>query len=836
MTVSFRSCRLPLLLAILALSSTAKMCAAAPIIQVSGEAFFRTEVVPLLTKHCFKCHGGKRVQGGLRLNDREKLLQGGDSGPSVNLEHFQESLLWSAVNYQDLEMPPGGKLSAKELAVLRRWLMTGLAWDQTAVDAANVQPDSPPVDALARQFWSFQPVQRPKLPALDSDPWLQNPIDHFVLARLKAAGLSPAPPADPATLLRRIHYDLTGLPPSPAQVRQFLESPSAEAYENVIDRLLASDHYGERWARHWLDLVRYAESNSYERDGPKPNVWRFRDYVIRAFNEDMPYDQFILEQLAGDELPAPTPDQLIATGYHRLGIWQDEPVDRKQELFEDIDDLVRTTSEVFLGLRIGCARCHDHKLDPVPQRDYYRFAAFFSGINRYGIRGADTVARFSLRDISSDEQRQQQQAAIATHDKEVKEVNQQIAAIEKLVYNDFAAVEKENFRDERLKIQIVKKRIGKQITEDQFQQYADFKSRQEKLKRFKPPALDQALCITEIGNQPRQMHVLMRGSAHAPGDAVEPGFPEVLSFADPVIPKAAKDEKTSGRRLELARWIVRTDNPLTARVMANRIWQHHFGRGLVRSPNDFGYSGSRPTHPQLLNWLASEFIAGGWRQKRLHKLILLSSTYRMSSQDIPANRGKDPGNDLLWRFEMRRLSAEELRDSILAVAGNLNSKMYGPSIFPRIAQEVLAGQSVPGNHWRPSPPEEQVRRSIYIHTKRSLIVPLIAAFDGAETDTSCPVRFSTTQPTQALATLNGQFLNRQATTFSSTLRMQGDKPRDHVQKALWRGLQRPPQADEIQQGVRLLETLARRHKLTADKALDYFCLLVLNMNEFVYLD
>ena len=833
MTVPFRCSRLPLLFALLACCSTTQLWAAP---QDAEQTFFRNEVVPLLAKRCFKCHGGKQVKGGLRLNNRAAILKGGESGPSVNLEHFQESLLWNAVNYQELEMPPAGKLPAAELAIFRRWLRDGLAWDQAAVDGASVQPDSPPVDALARQFWSFQPVQRPALPELAPTPWSENPIDRFVLARLKSADLTPAPPADPATLLRRIHYDLTGLPPSPEQVRRFLEAPSAQAYEDVIDELLASEHYGERWARHWLDLVRYAESNSYERDGPKPNVWRFRDYVIRAFNQDMPYDQFILEQLAGDELPDRTADQLVATGYHRLGIWQDEPVDRKQELYEDIDDLVRTTSEVFLGLRIGCARCHDHKLDPVPQRDYYRFAAFFSGINRYGIRGANTVANFSLRDIASDEQRKQQQAAIATHEKEVERVNRQISELEKLVSDDFSAVEKENFRDERLKIQIVKKRLGKQITKDQFQQYSDYKAQQKKLQRFKPPALDQALCITEIGNQPRQMHVLMRGNAHAPGDAVEPGFPEVLSFADPMIPETGKTATTSGRRLELARWIIRKDNPLTARVMANRIWQHHFGRGLVRSPNDFGYSGSRPTHPQLLDWLASELVAGQWRLKRLHKMILLSRTYRMSSKDNPAHRAQDPGNDLLWRFEMRRLSAEELRDSILSVAGSLNLKKYGPSIFPRIDQEVLAGQSVPGDHWRPSTPEEQTRRSIYIHTKRSLIVPLIAAFDGAETDSSCPIRFSTTQPTQALATLNGQFLNRQATTFAHVLQKQGEQTQDQVQLALWRGLQRPPQPDEVQRGVRLLETLTRQYKISADKALEYFCLLVLNMNEFVYLD
>ena len=686
-------------------------------------------------------------------------------------------------------------------------------------------------------FWSFQPVERPIIPSIKRADWGSSPIDAFVLAKLEAAGLAPSPPAGKTALLRRAHYDLIGLPPPPEQVDAFLADSSPDAFEKVIDQLLESPQYGERWARHWLDLVRYAETNSYERDGAKPNVWRFRDYVIQSLNQDKPYDQFIVEQLAGDELEQVTPERLIATGYYRLGIWQDEPVDRVKALYDDLDDILSTTSQVFLGLTINCARCHDHKLDPIPQKDYYRMLAFFAGVQRYGVRSPETVARNSLRAIATEAQRKQEKAQIAAHEQRVAQTNQQIAAIEKIVFDDFSPVEKEDFKHQQNRIAIVKKRLPELLSPKSFKQYVALTRQRRALERFRPSSLSEALCVTEIGAKPRNMFVLIRGNPQAQGDPVEPGFPSVLDPPEPLIREPKKGAESSGRRLALAHWIASKDNPLTARVMVNRIWQYHFGRGIVRSPNNFGYQGTPPTHPELLDWLASEFVQRGWRLKAMHKLIMLSNTYQMSSRASARALARDPENDLFWRFQMRRLEAEEVRDSILAVNGSLNRKMGGPSIYPIIPQDVLAGQSRPGSGWGKSSRKDRTRRSIYIHIKRSLITPILASFDAADTDATCPVRFSTTQPTQALGMLNGDFLNEQARVFAHYLRENaGAEPPEQVVMALRRALQREPSPAEIERGLELIESLQENYQTDAKRALEHFCLVVLNLNEFIYLD
>ncbi len=365
--------------------------------------FFDRQVKPILAANCFECHGGQStIQGGLRLTSRAGILKGGQRGPAVDREDPESSLLIRAINHAGPKMPPGGPLPSEQIAVLTQWVKLGLPWSEEQEDfgfAAQDDGKGPPEVEDAKKFWSFQSPKRPEAPKVNLDEWVKTPIDAFILAKLEAAGLEPSPPADKGALLRRAYYDLTGLPPSPDDVDAFLADPSPGAFARVVDELLASPQYGERWGRHWLDLVRYAESNSYERDGPKPLVWRYRDYVIRSFSQDKPYDQFVMEQLAGDELEQPTPESIIATGFYRLGLWQDEPVDPVQELYEDLDDIVTTTSQVFLGLTLNCARCHDHKLDPLPQRDYYRFLAFFHGMNRYGVRKPETVAEASLCDI-----------------------------------------------------------------------------------------------------------------------------------------------------------------------------------------------------------------------------------------------------------------------------------------------------------------------------------------------------------------------------------------------------------------------------------------------------
>ncbi len=600
-----------------------------------------------------------------------------------------------------------------------------------------------------------------------------------------------------------------------------------------MDRLLASPHYGERWGRHWLDLVRYGETNSFERDSAKPFVWRYRDYVIRSMNDDKPYDQFVREQLAGDELEKVTPETLIATGYYRLGQWDDEPADPEQARFDELDDVLATTSQTMLGVTVNCARCHDHKLDPIPQKDYYRMLAFFRGIRRYG---QGSVAEASLRSIASEDEKKKFAAASAAWKAKVDAVQKPISALEDKVASDLTPVEKEEFQDEPKRLEILKKRVPKLLSAAEYAEYLRLIPAREELRKSPPPGLAQALAVTENGTDAPTMHVLMRGNPHVPGEEVTPGFLSVLSPPEPVI-RPTEDGSSSGRRLALANWIVDKKNPLTARVLANRLFQYHFGRGIVRSSSNFGRLGDLPTHPELLDWLAAECINKGWRMKPMHKMLVLSNAYRMSSRGNKVALAKDPENSLLWRFDMRRLDAEEIRDSILAVDGTLNPTMYGPSIYPTIPKEVLAGQSMPGAGWGKSTPEEQARRSVYVHIKRSLAVPILASFDAAETDFTCPVRFATTQPTQALTMINSPFIADQSDKFADLLEKQaGSDGAAQVRLGLWRTLQRAPTANEIARGVSFLAEAEKEPTITKHEALRRYCLVLLNLNEFIYLD
>ncbi len=803
----------------------------------ADSAFFEKEVVPILKAHCFKCHGEGKVRGGLRLTSREGILKGGDSGPAVSLGKPAESRLVQAIHYkEELQMPPSGQLPAKEIDILTRWVQAGLPWKPGATALTQESgPEKERVSAGARAYWAYRPVQRPDLPHVRNPAWVRNPIDAFVLAKLEAKELLPAPPADRVALIRRVAYDLTGLPPSPAEVDAFLNDHAPDAYEKLIDRLLESPQYGERWGRHWLDLVRYAETNGYERDGPKPFAWRYRDYVIQSFNDDKPYDQFIREQLAGDELPGDHPEAIIATGYYRLGLWDDEPADPKQARYDDLDDIVATTAQVFLGMTMNCARCHDHKIDPILQRDYYQLVAFFQDIQPYSDTRS-TISRFNLTDIAPLAVRAQYAQQLKDHEARRSELMAAMTRIED------AAIKKMPAEDQRAaegpdRPQVIAGKLKKFLTPEQDKEYAQLKTHLDVLRKLPDPRRDLALSVNHCLAHPPVTHVLVRGNPHAPAAPVEPAFPEVLGHQAPTIPVASKEARSSGRRMVLANWIASPQNQLTARVLVNRLWQYHFGRGIVASTNDFGKFGTAPTHPELLDWLASEFVSGGWRIKRLHKLILLSSTYRMSSQANEQALRVDPANALFWRFPMRRLTAEEVRDSILSVSGRLNLKAGGPSIYPPIPKDVLAGQSVPGQGWRPSPREEASRRSVYVHVKRSLLVPILSAHDQADTDSSCPVRYTTTVPTQALGMLNGDFTYEQAAAFAQ--RLQREAPGDleaQVRRAIRLTTARSPAVDEVQKDVAFVRELQAQAKLREADALKYYCLMALNTNEFVYLD
>ena len=800
-----------------------------------GEKFYKAQVEPILKASCFACHseGGS---GGLNLRTREALLKGGVTGAAVDLKKPLESLLVHAVKYEGRKMPPSGKLPQAQIDVLIKWVSMGAPMPATKGNSEPVKHGPPPVNAETKKWWSFQTVKRPKVPTVKNTAWAKNSIDTFILSKLEKNKLTPAPPASKTALLRRATYDLIGLPPKPEEVSAFLADKSPKAFEKVVDRLLASPQYGERWGRHWLDLVRYAETNSFERDGIKPFVWRYRDYVVNALNSDKPYDQFLREQLAGDELPNATPETLIATGYYRLGSWDDEPSDPLQARYDEMDDIVATTSQTMLGLTVNCARCHDHKIDPIPQKDYYRLVACFQGINRYGDRSGESVEAQSLRPIAPEAEIQRFASEDKAYRQQLRAINAERNEIEKIVKADFAPVEHEEFRDEQKREHLIEKRVGTKITKEQFERYAALNKQFRELQASPPKGLEKALVVTEAGRKPQVTNLLMRGNPHSPGDEVTPGFPSVLSPPEPKLAELPANINSSGRRTALANWITDPTNPLTARVMVNRIWQHHFGRGIVRSTSNFGFLGSKPTHPELLDYLASEFVKGGWKLKALHKQIMLSNTYQMASTANKTALAKDPENDFFWRFDMRRLEAEEVRDSILAANGTLDLKLGGASIFTTMPTEVLAGQSVPGANWFTSPREQQNRRSLYIHVKRSMAVPILASFDAADTDFTCPVRFSTTQPTQALGMINSAFLNEQAQLFADYLAKNAKTVPAQVKLALKRVMQREPTAVEIQRGVAFINAAQTKYKLTEAQARKQYCLIALNLNEFIYLD
>ncbi|HTU20826.1 MAG TPA: PSD1 and planctomycete cytochrome C domain-containing protein [Gemmataceae bacterium] len=824
MNRSLARCRLSFAIAAAALLLLATSLPGA---EPSSEAvrFFELRIRPLLVDNCFKCHADKKQRGSLRVDSRAALLTGGDQGPAFVPGKPEESLLIKAVRHDDeLKMPPTKKLAKEQIADLTRWIRMGAPWPG---------PDSPAPVLGKREFhirerdrahWAFQPIKRPLLPTVKNRRWVRNPIDAFILARLESRGFFPNPPATKRELIRRVCYDLTGLPPTPREVERFVADTSPEAYEKLIDRLLASPRYGEKWGRNWLDLVRFAETNSYERDGRKPNAWRYRDYVVRAFNDDKAYDRFLREQLAGDEMPDGGADGIIATGYYRLGIWDDEPTDREQARYDGLDDIVATTGQVFLGLTVDCARCHDHKIDPIPQKDYYRLLSFFHNINPYrngGPTDERPIVSESESKLAFEQKRDELQGALSVFETDFRKLYEQIHG---------------KAPERRELPRLIRSEGPKLLGGERYQRYAERRRELQILMRRKIGG-EAALCVTESGGHAPDTFVLLRGNAHVKGDKVEPAFPVILGGVKPILPTLPSGAKTCGRRLALANWIASPDNPLTARVMVNRIWQYHFGRGIVRSSSNFGLQGDRPTHPELLDFLADEFIRRGWSMKAMHRLILTSNAYRMSSRSNDKALSADPTNDLFWRFDMRRLTAEEIRDSILALSGTLSLKMYGPGVYTAIPREVLAGQSMPGNGWGQSPFEEQCRRSIYVHVKRSLLTPILESFDTAETDRSTAVRFVTTQPTQALALLNGDFVHKQASLFAERIRREvGDERGRQVRLALTLATTRPPNDADVRRGVELIETLQTKDGLSAESALESFCLVVLNLNEFVYLD
>lgn len=952
---------------------------------------FSKEVYPLLKKRCFKCHGeGEKLKGDFRITNREDLLRGGALGPAFSIEKPDDSLILKMISYDDDDhkMPPKSKLPAEESDILRRWINEGAVYDPKLEIAgkASERKKKKHITDDDRKYWAYQPVKEIRvLPG-------KNPIDALLDIKLKEAGLKPNVIASRHTLIRRASYDLTGLPPSPEEVSKFVSDPRSdeEAWAALIDDYLGRPQYGEKWGRHWLDLVRYAESNGFERDNPKPEIWRYRDYVVNAFNSDKPYDQFIIEQLAGDEIAKPTEESLTATGFHRLMQWDDEPADRTQHVYDVLADNVQITSEAFLGTTFGCARCHDHKADPITQKDYYSFMAFFTGVTHYNTPGTIVKVADEQEKRDFELKRQEKLKTLFTkkealeseitsylekenliskarpsksktliddargrgakweyiftqpdqdwkdvgfrdkswlkgtsgfgtkgtpgsiigtkwntenvwmrttfglkdlptalaldihHDEDVEvylngilvfsekgylnkyqtrlldkkavdalQTGRNVLAVhckqtsggqyidlalrtgvsDKITFNDITKSQGKNFPH------TLAKHFGRPI-------WKEYENTTKELKNTQASQVGTPInAVTERGHTAPDMHIHLRGSAHALGEKVAPGFAAVLSGTEgpkpaTFAPVTWNGKASSGRRLALAKWIASPDNPLTSRVIVNRLWQHHFGRGIVASSSDFGKLGESPTHPEIIDWLASELVNQKWSLKSLHRTIMKSDAYQRSSAPNKDNLASDPQNNLYWRHDMRRLTAEEIRDSMLAVTGKLNLASGGTWVYPPLPEAVLATASRPGAQWPVSKDsKEHARRSLYIHVKRSLRHPMMAEFDQADTDTACAVRFATTVPNQALTMMNGEFVNKQAADFAAHLRTGSSNDiRNQIQTALYLVTQRTPKSDEIDHCESFYKRLQSEQGLSPDQALERIALLALNLNEFIYLD
>ncbi len=743
---------------VVAIASSA-LISAAP----SAEDLFVQTIQPALKQQCLGCHGEANTFAELDLRTRDAALKGGQRGPAIISGDPDASLLITAIDHAgELQMPPGGaekRLPADLRAAFREWVRAGAPF-AAGESATNW-------DFEEADLWAFRPVRAITLPTegVDLDS-VRTPVDNFVLARLAEQGLVPGPRADKLTLIRRLTFDLTGLPPTPEEVDAFVNDDSESAYKDLVERLLASPQYGERWGRHWLDVTRYADTSGYSNDFERPNAWRYRDYVIRSFNNDKPYDQFILEQIAGDELFPKSPEAIIATGFLRTGPWEHTGMAVaavSRQLF--LDDVTHHVGQSFLGMTLGCARCHDHKFDPIPTKDYYSIQAVFAK-TAFARRpmpflpdestGGFEEGRKPLEARLGALQRRLQDLHEAARQRMAKEKGEKAAA-----EAASGILQRHMEKEEAELLKLLRKRVT---------------MHQLSVLRFEPLAMAvsnglvrkwETVAARNTYMQPSEYvdaktHVLVGGDIQSPAQEVTPGVLEAIEryadFPAPEIPDALE-----GRRSALAKWIANPRNPLTARVMVNRIWQYHFGRGLAANANNFGKMGKKPTHPELLDWLAGFFKDQVWSVKAVHRVILLSEAYQRASThpDRNALDEKDPDNIYLARFAPRRLEAEELRDSMIAVAGELSEMSGGPGTYPQINRDVALQPRHAMGTLRPiyeSEPTRQRRnrRSVYSFQQRSLIDPMVEVFNGANPDLTCERRESSTVPTQAFALLNSE--------------------------------------------------------------------------------
>ena len=746
------------------------ICACLP--AQDNAAFYESTIRPILRTNCLACHSDKTLTSGLSLETRESILKGGNRGPA-------EKFIMEAVRQAgELKMPPGKKLTPDQIAALENWIEMGVPMP------ANLHKSRRP----GADHWAFQAVMKHTPPAVRDAGWAKNPIDQFVLARIEAVGLKPSPEAPKTTLLRRVHLDLTGLPPTDKELREFLADAQAGAYERAVDRLLASPHYGERWGRHWLDLARYADSDGYTIDAPR-DIWMYRDWVIQALNKDLPFDQFVTEQIAGDLLPNPTQNQLVATGFHRNTPSNYEGgIDFEQYRVEAVADRVATTGAVFLGLSLGCARCHDHKYDPISQREFYQFFAFLNNVDEIDKEADRKYFNRPFLELPTPDEIAKRSAHTA-----------QVKALE-AEYNDY----KKTLSGEALKTD------------------TGLQERRANLKVLlsREPKVTTTMITKELAT-PRESYIHLGGDFLRQGVAVEPGVPSVLNPLGPVNGKP--------NRLHLAQWLVDKRNPLTARVTVNRVWQKYFGRGLVDTESDFGTMGDKPTHPELLDWLASQFMENGWSQKAMHGLIVTSATYRQSSQNRADAAAADPDNRLLSRQSRLRLEAEAIRDSALVASGLFHPSIGGPSVYPPIPAGVYDVTQV-RREWKTSTGPDRYRRGLYTFFQRSAAHPSLMVFDAPDSTVTCTRRVRSNTPLQALTMLNDEASFEFAQALGKRIAAVGDDETARLRHGYLLALGRDPRPEEQDRLLRFLQVQkdSRRAEHWTSVAR-----VLLNLDEFV---
>jgi cytochrome c553 len=821
-----------------ALSAQASASATSASVQIT----FERDIQPILAARCVQCHGAQTQQGGLRLDARSFALRGGQSGPVLVAGKAADSRLFQRVTAQhdDERMPPTGeRLSEAQIALLKAWLDAGAVWPETEAERA-ANNDTP----LAH--WAWQPIQHPAVPVIRQPQFAsRQPLDAFIAARLVQAGLSASPAADRRTLIRRLFFDLHGLPPTPQRVRQFVHDRDPQAYEKLVDELLQSPRYGERWARHWLDVVHYGDTHGYDKDKPRPNAWPYRDYVIRALNEDKPYARFVEEQIAGDVLFPGTRDGIQALGFIAAGPWDfighaelpESKTDGKIARHLDRDDMVANTMGTFSSVTVHCAQCHNHKFDPIPQEDYYSLQAVFAALDRADKKYfADPALtqRFNqldgrLRELTERQRILERDAAKAAGEV-ITKLDAQIAAAAKHPENAARVAE---LRDQRW--QAVLAAMKPELRAERDKIIPELNQLKQTLAGFPKPDIVFAGTVHygvgdfrgtgADGGQPRPIYLLARGQVTNPGREMTPGALSLLNFrpARFALPKAAPE---GARRAALAQWLTDPQNPLTWRSIVNRVWQYHFGAGLVTTPNDFGRNGAAPSHPELLDWLAAEFRDGGGSLKKLHKLIVTSATYRQASAGNPKAEQIDASNALLWRQNRRKLEAEAVRDAVLAVTGNLDLTMGGPGWQDFVLEHPEHSPHYEYGLADPADPKTW-RRSIYRFIVRSQTQPWMTALDCADPSMRVDKRNESLSPLQALALLNNGFMVTQAQQFAARLVKEhpGQLARQ-IEQACWLALARAPTALERQR----FSAFARRH------GLPNLCRVLLNLNEFTFAD